>query len=455
MAQDGVSNRVSAAMGSKNVPPDCKLDGSGDFRVSSAKVYLRTGIEGTGDAINRVNALKNGDRVLTEAITNNGLGKNAAAWYYLGRINLQQGDLVGADSAFTKAEALAPACKADIKVYRYRAYAALVTAGQDLKKASQEDSSLVMYRAANQILTTLPMAHILIAETFNDRQNMDSALVYFGKAAATEPTDANQIKFRNQASFNYGVMLLEAKRPADAVTAFHRFLSFEPNDNGGKNGLARAFRAAGMVDSAKVYEAQLASAAGASGDVSEADLFDIGVKQFGDKDYKSGVETFGKILAINPNNRDALYNQASGYYNLKDGANLAASAEKLIQIEPLSETALTMRTQGYQMQKDQNNTLKAYTALQALPVDMRVDSLQPSASGVTLYGTAKGRAATDEAGKALVPKPVAITVEFLGAGGSVVSSSEVQIPALKAGEAFEVKAPATGSGVTAWRYKVK
>mgnify|MGYP003525011092 CR=1 FL=1 len=71
--------------------------------------YLKTGIEGTGDPVNRVNALKNGVRVITEAITTAGQGKNPSAWYYLGRIYLQQGDVVGADSAFNRAVAITPA----------------------------------------------------------------------------------------------------------------------------------------------------------------------------------------------------------------------------------------------------------------------------------------------------------------------------------------------------------
>ena len=50
------------------------------------------------------------EKVLLEAMQQNGQGNNAAAWYYLGRIYLQRGDLYGADSALTRAEKLAPNC---------------------------------------------------------------------------------------------------------------------------------------------------------------------------------------------------------------------------------------------------------------------------------------------------------------------------------------------------------
>lgn len=452
--QDGIAARVIGSLSTRNTPPDCKIEGGNDFRVSSAKVYLRTGIE-AAEPQNRANALKNGDRVLREAITVNKQDKNPSAWYYLGRINLQQGDLTGADSAFTRAEALAPACKADIRKYRYIAYASLVTGAQELQKAGQADSAALLLKAANRIETSLPMAHILLAEAYSDQKNTDSAMAYFGKAAATNPTDANQQKFRNQAAFNYGVMLLDANRPADAVNSFRRFLSFEPDDNGGKNGIARAFRAAGMVDSAKVYESQLTAAGADGADVSEADLFDIAVKQYSDKDYKAAAETFGKIIAKNPNNRDALYNLANTYYALNDGANLAKTAEQLIAIEPLAENDHKLRVAGYKAAGNADMQYKAVVSMVALPVDVKVTDLAPAASAVTLTATATGREALDESNKVIPAKPVTLTFEFLDRTGAVAASTDVPVPALKAGQTHTITATGTGAGITAWRYKVK
>src|SRR2546429_7081282 len=57
-------------------------------------------------------------RVLTEAVTTKGQDKNPAAWYYFGRYYALTNDMTGADTAFTKALALAPQCKEDIAVWR-------------------------------------------------------------------------------------------------------------------------------------------------------------------------------------------------------------------------------------------------------------------------------------------------------------------------------------------------
>src|SRR5918995_39491 len=110
--QSPVNDRVVKAMPSRYVPPDCGLK-PGHFKVSSGATYLKTGVE-TEVPDNRSRALASGQKVILEAIQQNGQAKNPAAWYYLGRINLQQGDITGADTAFTKAEALSPGCKQEI-----------------------------------------------------------------------------------------------------------------------------------------------------------------------------------------------------------------------------------------------------------------------------------------------------------------------------------------------------
>jgi tetratricopeptide (TPR) repeat protein len=461
-AQDGVQSRVASSLDTRMLQPDCKLDG-GDFRVSSGKTYLKTGIEGTGDPSNRVNALKNGVRVITEAITTSGQAKSSAAWYWLGRIYLQQGDVVGADSAFTKAEGFAPGCKDDIKKYRYRAWAALVNAGQTMRQAKQNDSALIMFRAANRLDSTLPLANVFLADLFNEEGQQDSALVYFGKAAASDTKDANMAKARDQAAFNYGVMLLNSKRPKDAVTALQRYRSLQPDDVAGKKALAQAFRGAGMTDSAQVLEKELIAGAtpgaggapAAGGEVSEDDLMDIAVKQFNDKNYKEAAATFDKVIAQNPWNRDAVFNQANAYLALSDGASLAASAEKLLAIEPLSEYDHSLRIQGYKIAKNQDGIYKAVVAQQALPVNVEVQSFKLTGEGATLEAKVTGREARDENNKIIPAKPIALAVEFLGPEGNVVGSAEAPIPVLKAGETKAVSVPGTGAGIRAWRYKVK
>ncbi|HXI22139.1 MAG TPA: tetratricopeptide repeat protein [Gemmatimonadales bacterium] len=452
-----VQTRLAGALDSRFVQPDCKVEG-GDFRVSSGKTYLKTGIE-TAEDFNRASALRNGVRVITEAITTAGQGKSSAAWYYLGRLYLQQGDLVGADSAFTRAEQLTPSCKADIDKYRYRAWAALVNAGTTFRQAQQDDSALVMFRAANDIERSQPLAFVSIADIFNTQNQPDSALRYFGLAAATAPTDTNQVKLRNQAVFNYGVLLLNSGKAPEAVAQFRRYLTLSPGDASAMKALAQAYRAAGMADSAQALEHQLVANASTQPNpeegLSDADLFDIAVKQFNEKNYQDAAVTFGRIIQRNPYNRDALFNQANAYLALQQGDKLAESADKLIAIEPLAEYDYTLKAQGAKLASKQDELFKAIVAREALPVNLEVQGFKLGATGAQLTGKVTGRDARDEANKQLPPKTVTVKMDFLDKDGNVVASDSKTIPPLKAGDSQPFSAEVHGEGIKSWRYTVR
>jgi tetratricopeptide (TPR) repeat protein len=457
-AQDAVANRVQGAMDTRMVQPDCKLD-NGDFRVSSGRTYLKTGIEGSGDPSNRTKALKNGVRVVTEAVSTT-QAKSSAAWYWLGRLYLQQGDLLGADSAFAKAQVLAPGCKEDIRKYRYRAWATLVNAGSAFRQSNQADSALEMYRGANLISQEGPLSYANMAEMFSTAKQTDSAVYYFGKAAATTPTDPQQIKLRDQASFNYAVLLLTAGKAREAVDAFRNYLVAVPDDASGRKGLAQAFRAAGMTDSAQAVERQLVAgdtegvSAGAAEGLSDDDLMDIGVRQFNEKSYKEAAVTFHQVVARNAWNRNALFNLANAYLAQRDGSNLIATADKLIALEPLAEYDHSLRIEGYKLTKDQKALLAASGAKEALLVNLEIEAFRATGDGATLTGKLTGREARDLNNKVIPAKPQTVTVEFLSLDGTAVATQDVQIGPLKVGENAAFQAAAKGAGIKAWRYRV-
>ena len=348
--QDGITSRVVAALDTKFIDAICPLKGS-DFRVNSAKIYLKTATENADPEIRRAK-LADGQRVLLEDLASAGQSKVAAPWYYLGRVDLMKGDLVGADSAFTKAEELAPQCKEDIGKYRYRTWAALVNAGITFSQAHNEDSALVAYRAAHLIQRTNPLGFSNMAKLFNSKSQNDSALVYFQRAADITPADDNQTKLRNEAAYDVGVVHLQEHHYPEAVTAFRRYLGWVPNDAQAMKGLAASFRGTGQTDSAKAVEAAMTGgAAAATGDgegLTAGDLFDLGVRQFNDKDYKTAAETFGKVLEKTPYNRDALFNQGNSYLGalkngtLGDSSALIKAAKRLVELEPLAEFDLKL-----------------------------------------------------------------------------------------------------------------
>lgn len=140
--------RVIKAMPITYHEPDCDIS-AGHFLVSSGATYLAVAsggnknVKGTRDPQKAISSLASGVRVITDAIENKGQAENPGAWYFLGRIYLQAGDLTGADSAFTRAAKMAPQCAADIEKWRDRAALPLATAASEFMKQDQDDSAMV------------------------------------------------------------------------------------------------------------------------------------------------------------------------------------------------------------------------------------------------------------------------------------------------------------------------
>ncbi|MBA3318474.1 MAG: tetratricopeptide repeat protein [Gemmatimonadales bacterium] len=457
-----LSDRVAKSMPTTYMAPDCGLKSS-HFKVSSGGTYLKTGVEAEIPE-NQKRALDSGERVLLEAMQQNKQGDNPAAWYYLGRIYLQRGDIYGADSSLARAEKLAPACAKEIDGYRRNAWVALIKGGNGFEEQKNLDSALVLYRQAGVIFRKSPIPYYQAASVFNTKKSTDSAAVYYGRAVAAgaNATDTTEQKIRNQSAFNHGALLLNTGKHAEAAAAFEQYLKWMPNDVEAKRGLAGAYRGQGQVDKAQALEQQIVASGGsvAPGGASGAgagtgDLMNIGVNLYNDKKYPEAAEAFAKAAAAEPYNRDALFNLANTYLALKDGPKLLAAAQRLSALEPMNENSLKMVGEGYKQSKQVDEAVKVAEKVLALPVDIQVTDFSPSGTGATLTATATGREAQTPTGKAIAPKPVTLAVEFLDAKGTVVGSQDIPVPALAAGKSQDVKATVQGSGVAAWRYKQK
>jgi tetratricopeptide (TPR) repeat protein len=454
--QPVLNDRVARSMPSGYMPAQCNIK-PGHFKVGSAAGYLKAAIE-TDVPESKTRILGQGEKVVLEAIQE----KNPAAWYYLGRIYLQQGNLYPADTALTKAEQLAPDCAKDIAGYRRNAWVVLVKAGTKFEEDKNPDSALVMYRQAGAIYRGSPIAFYQTAAILNDKGQPDSAAYYFGLAAAVQSTDTTDIKVRDRSAFNQGALLLNGKKYDQAAVVFEQYLKRAPKDIEAKRGLAAAYRASGKIEQAQALEKELVAAGGAPGAAPGAgagaasqDLMSAGVNAYNDKKYADAAAAFEKLVATEPNNRDALYSLSNTYLAMKNGPKLATTAAKLVAIEPLSETALKLQGEGYKQSAKVNDAVKIAEQVLALPADVKASDFDATGSGANLTLTATGRAAQTPTGKAIPPVAIPIVVEFLGGTGTAVATQEAQVPALATGASQEIKVAGQGSGITAWRYKRK
>jgi tetratricopeptide (TPR) repeat protein len=452
--ESALNDRVAKAMPTRYTPPKCELKAN-HFKVSSGATYLKTGIE-TEVPGNRTRALNSGEKVLLEAIQQNGQEKNPAAWYYLGRIYLQRGDLVGADTALTKAEQLSPGCKQDISQVRYVAWVPLVNAGIEFAKAQNNDSAIVLFQQANTIYRDKPSAYLNGGVIFANKGQTDSAIAYW-KQASEIGERTNAVEDRNAATRNLGAVYQRVNRHQDAIPVLEKYLTWVPADTEVKRALASSYRATGQTDKAAAIEKEVGPGpAGAAGSAAtgSAGALNAAIGLYNQKKYAEAAAAFEKIVATEPYNRDALYGLANSYVGLKS-PKLATVAAQLVAIEPLNEEIARMLATGLRLAKKETQANKVAMQALSMPITISVTQFAPTASGASISGTATGREAQNAQGKTIAPAPVTVIFEFLDAKGTVVGNQEVQIPALKAGQAQPIAAKAEGAGIAAWRYKRK
>jgi cytochrome c-type biogenesis protein CcmH/NrfG len=178
------------------VGPQAPCTVAGHFRVNTAVVSLKAAAE---QPQHRDRMLRQTQEVLYRAIIADQQTRNSGAWYYLGRYFVEVKDGAGADSAFDRAEELAPQCKDDITGYRRRVWNDVMADGFRLWQEGKEDSALVAMRVAHGLLPNNPRSLAQIGAIYTNRDAPDSATWYFRKVVEVAGTDTAYAKERRDA----------------------------------------------------------------------------------------------------------------------------------------------------------------------------------------------------------------------------------------------------------------
>jgi len=138
-------------------------------------------------------------KVIGDAIVQENQGGNPAAWYYLGRAYVALGDAIGADTALARAQALAPACAADIAEYRNDLWGTLLNDGLAAWQEGRSDSAMALLHTAARLMPHSPKTFATIAGLYASRGSDDSAFAYYRLAARTGADDPTVAQERRDA----------------------------------------------------------------------------------------------------------------------------------------------------------------------------------------------------------------------------------------------------------------
>ena len=175
--------------------PPCDIK-PGFFRLNSAIVDLQHAAQ---QPQMRDHLLAQAQDVLLRSIRDDKQDKNPAAWYYLGRYYVEEGDAIGADSAFAKAAALAPQCKADVATYMSPLAQTMLNQGLTQWQAGNKDSGAVLLRRAYAVDSTQLKALFQLGLLYIDANQLDSATAVLRRAAQASAGDTAYSEARRDA----------------------------------------------------------------------------------------------------------------------------------------------------------------------------------------------------------------------------------------------------------------
>ena len=431
--------------------PACRA-AVGDSKSTDAAKALKNAIE-EKDATKRQGDLAEAQRKAREAATQ---GTGAAGWIYLARAYLYGGDLVGADTAFARAEKIAPDCKEDTGRYREAAWVPLVNAGIDFANGNNPDSALVLFRQANSIYRDKPTGFAGVGTIYANQGNNDSAIVYLQKATEVA-TAAKLDEDRNVAAYNLGLVQTRAKKYEDAVKTLEQYRTWAPNDVQGAKALAVAYRGAGQADKAAALEKEAGIPPGEvpGAGAKAGELFQQGVAAFDAGNFAEAGELFGQVYAAQPYNHDALVNQATAYYKAKDRPSwwMPRRSWSRSSRSTRSGSSSSSRAIGSSKQADKQIEAAGKRLAMPLKIETKGVKLSPTEVELTLVATGRDRQERKRRGDSRQADRAGIRAAG-GSGDAVLATQEVTVPPLKPDATHEVKVAAQANGITGWRYKV-
>lgn len=496
----------AVAQSTKWLTPKCDLK-PGHYLVNSALLYLRNATD-TKFEDQKQKDLRDANRSLTQALTTGGQERNPAAWYYLARYYVMTEDLPGADSAFTRAEALKADCKDDITFWRRFVWVPTINAGIAAWQANNTDSAMRAFRRANAIVRTEPTGFKYLASLLYQAGQIDSAGVYFRQTADIAATDPKYAADRKDALFNLARIhharardeqdgLAQVKPDSlsphwsQALATYREYLTLFPNDADALASVGSVLLQTGRRDSAfAIFQTIIARA----DSVGSIPLFRAGVEIYtsaprapdtvalgrecrtrgqtgratpparirvcrdsmaalmrahtagANETYRLAAQAFEAGLKLNPYFRDGLFNMVNTYLTLNDSTKMLPVAQRLYAVDPLSRASIRLLAFSHQRNGRVDSTLH-YLRLadSTLAVDVTVTTFDPEEQEATVKGTITNMRPTPN-------QPFKLVFEFLTAKGDVVATQATDVPALQPqqSQAFELKA--IGAAILAWRY---
>lgn len=447
---------IISAMGVSFIKPKCDIKGGGHFLVSSGATYYSESFK-KRERSDKESLLKKADDVIIQAIKENKQDQNGGAWYWLGRIYFQLGDVEGGDSAFTRAEKLLPDCAPEINEWREIAYGAVMTPALEAYRASDNAKAIPLFALAMRLNPKAAGPYSAMASLYQG-ENDDSAVKYL-VLAQEKTAEAKQDKEMVAVTGQLVSVYQRMGRNEDALKEARKVMAMA-NDNDAKRllygVLSKSNKPADQAE-AKQIAAELTKAMEDDGSITAAELVSMALDAYNADEYPKAREYFNKALKKEPWRRDLQVNVVKVDYVLKNYSEMLGSIDKQLAHEPLSEEFYKLKLQALNAMGTKDTAAMNQTAIlwSALPVGIYAAPLQYDKDGVHLVMEATGREATDPNGKAIPPAAQVMTLEFIDKDGKALGTQDINIDVLQPGAKQTFQLTTKAEGVVDFRYIIK
>jgi tetratricopeptide (TPR) repeat protein len=465
----------------------------GHFLVNSGLLYLKSASNAKFDD-QRLKDLKDAQRVLNQALTTGGQEKNPAAWYYLGRYYILVSDAPGVDSAFTRAEALKPACKDDIAGWRRVLWVPAFNAGVAAWQANSNDSAIAAFKRASSLLPDEPTSTKYLATLYFNGGRTDSAVVYFRRCADIAKKDPKFAQDYKDALYNLARIEQSQEHWVQAGVAYQEFLTAYPNDpevlaamgtvymqtgkkdsafatyrqvvaKGDSMGYYTLYRVGAAIGQSVPEEPDTAAAGGSCRTTARSarppltaarirarcDSVTKGManEYFANAQeaYTLSAQALDASLRLNPYYRETLIHRANTALGMRDSLTALNTARRLIAVDPMNKQSIKMMAYAQQANGKVDSVLH-YLRLHdsTLVADVTINLFDSTDTGRDLKGLVTNS-------RPVASPPLVFVFEFLNNKGDVVTTQTVQVPAIQPAQSTPIEAQATGAGIVAWRYR--
>jgi tetratricopeptide (TPR) repeat protein len=473
---------------------DAKCDLKPGHHLVNSGLNLLKSASNTRFEDQRQKDLRDAQRLLTQAVTTGGQEKNPAAWYYLGRYYLLTNDAAGIDTAFTRAEDLKPDCKEDIGLWRRVVWVPTFNAGIAAWQANNLDSAIASFRRANAMLPDEPTGFKYIATLFYNTEKVDSAVVYFRRAADVAAKDPKFAEDRKDALFNLARIEQSQKHLPEAEATYREYLGLYPNDPEVLTALGSVFMQRGNKDSAFAIYKQVISRADSMGFYSllRAGVeISLGVPEEPDtaaagRDCRSAARstrpvpsaarirarcdsaTAGLVkvyeassqeafslaaraldasLKLNPYYRETLIHRANTALGQRDAATALEYARRLIAVDPMNKQAIQIMAFAQRASGKIDSTVHYFRMHDStLIADVTISQFDSTDGGRDVKGLVTNTRPT-------ASPPLSLVFEFVNVKGEVVATDTVQVTPMQPAQSQTFEIHPKGAGIAAWRYR--